>query len=56
MDGRREIWMEGGRYGWNEGDMDGRREIWMEGGRYGWKEGDMDGRREIDGCKSGSST
>jgi len=40
MDGRREIWMEGG-------DMDGRRYIWMKGERYGWKEEDMDGRRKI---------
>ena len=49
MIGRREIWMEGCRYEWKEGDIDGRREIYMEGGRFGWKEGDMDGRKEITG-------
>ena len=35
MDGRRKIWMKGGRYEWKEVDMDERRRIWMKGGRYG---------------------
>ena len=47
MEGGREIWREGGRYGGREGDMEGGREIWREGGRYGGREGDMEGGREI---------